>query len=396
MPWKETCALSERVEFVLAVSKREESIAELCRRFGIARKTGYKWLERYRSEGMRGLEDRPRAPQHSPHALTPEVRDAILELRAKHPTWGPRKLAARLAMTHAALSIPAPSTIGNLLKASGLTVPRRKHRFAPPRSRPLAHATAANSVWCADFKGDFSLGNGIRCFPLTISDAYSRYLLRCQTLESTTTKLVQPLFEATFREFGIPEVIRVDNGPPFASTGVGGLTALSVWWVKVGIRPERIDPGKPQQNGRHERLHRTLKQDACQPPAYSPRSQQERFDNFRHSYNQERPHEALGQRPPASVYIPSWRPFPVRLPELTYPDADVTRWVRPNGAVRWKSREVYVGQVLAGEPVGLTQVDDELWEVAFGPLLLGSFKPGMSRLLPPPQRRRDLSPMSPV
>jgi transposase InsO family protein len=388
--------MTERLEFVLAVQEQKDSVAELCRQFGIARKTGYKWLERFRSDGAQGLADRPRQPQHHPHAIAPEVREGLLALRATHPTWGPKKLAARLSAVYPGLRAPAPSTIGELLRTTGLTVARRRHRHAPARTQPLAHATGANSVWCADFKGDFPLGDGTRCLPLTISDAASRYLLRCQVVASTSGGLVQPLFEATFREYGIPEVMRTDNGPPFASVGVGGLTALSIWWVKVGIRPERIDPGKPEQNGCHERLHRTLKQDACQPPAYSLRGQQQRFDRFQHIYNQERPHEALGQRPPATTYAASLRPFPDRLCEPTYPDADGVRWVRPNGAVRWQKGEIYLGQVLTGEPVGLTQIGDALWQVTFGPLVLGAFREGMSRLIQPLSRKPRLSPMSPV
>lgn len=358
MPWLETFPMHERYRFILAHEAAYESMAELCRQFGIARKTGYHWLSRFAEEG--------------------------LAFRAQHPTWGPKKLAPLLAHLDPPLEAPALSTIGDLLRSAGLTHPQRTRRHAPPRSQPLAHATEANRVWTADFKGDFGLGNGSRCYPLTIMDGCSRFLLRCQALERTPTNLVQPLFEATFREFGLPEVIRTDNGPPFASVGVAGLTALSLWWVKLGIRPERIDPGKPQQNGRHERFHRTLKAEACRPPAHSPRAQQQRFDTFRQIYNHQPPHEALGQVTPATLYAPSPRPFPGRLPDLDYPDADLVRWLRHNGAIRWRNQEVYVGQVLTGEPVGLTQVADAVWQLAFGSVVLGHCRPGSSRLLPLP------------
>jgi hypothetical protein len=216
---------------------------------------------------------------------------------------------------------------------------------------------------------------------LTISDAASRYLLRCQALPTTTTARVQPLFEAAFREYGLPERLRTDNGPPFATTGAGGLSRLSVWWIKLGILPERIDPGQPSQNGRHERLHLTLKAEACQNPAQSLRGQQQRFDRFQQVYNQERPHEALGQRSPHSVYQASPRPYPTRLPELTYPAADGVRRVRPNGAIRWHRQELYLTPTLAGEPVGVTQVGDGMWQVSFGPLVLGIWQEGASTLM---------------
>lgn len=376
-----TWTMHDRTHFVVAAQAHEDSMSELCRQFEISRKTGYKWRARFAAEGPAGLVDRTRIPHAYPHAMPPATREALLALRAQHPTWGPKKLCARLPVVCPGLPVPAASTVGDLLHTAGLCVPHRRRRHAPPRSQPLAHATAPNAVWCADFKGDFTLGDGTRCSPLTISDGCSRYLLRCQALAVTTVERVLPLFEATFREWGLPDVIRTDNGPPFASVGAGGLTRLSMWWIKLGIRPERIDPGKPQQNGRHERMHRTLKADApCAPPASSLRAQQQRFDAFRRSFNEERPHEALGQAPPASLHRPSPRPFPDRLPELVYPEGTQVRRVRPNGCIRWQGAEVYITQTLAGEPVGLTQVTEREWEVAFGPLLLGRIKDGSDRL----------------
>lgn len=385
--------MTERMRLMIAVAGGTVTMAEACRQAGVSRKTGYKWRARFAAAGVSGLAEQSRAPHHRPQTIPPAIREAVLAQRAQHPTWGPKKLVAHLRATQPAVSWPAPSTAGDLLKQAGLVVPRQQRHRAPPRSQPLAHATAPNVVWCADFKGDFRLGDGTRCYPLTITDAHSRFLLRCQALPRTDTGRVQPLFAATFREFGLPDVLRTDNGPPFASVGLAGLTALSVWWIKLGIRPERIRPGKPSENGRHERLHRTLKADACAPPAATLRAQQAACDRFRKEYNAVRPHEALGQRPPATVYLPATRPFPHRLAALTYPGADAVKWVRPNGAIRWRRGEVYLTPTLSGEPVGLTQVGDGHWQVAFGPLVLGTFHEHSPTLRPhQPSRRRAARP----
>lgn len=402
--------MHQREQFAAAVATGETSVAECCRQYGISRKTGYKWLARLAADPAGGAQNRSRAPHHVPHAVSQGVRETVLALRARHPTWGPKKLVAALRAQDPATRWPAASTVGDLLRHAGLVVPRQPRRHAPLRSTPLAHATGPNAVWCIDFKGDFLLGDGSRCYPLTVSDAASRYLLRCQALPATGTARVQPLLAATFREYGLPTVLRSDNGPPFASVGLAGLTPLSVWWLKLGIQPERITPGKPAENGRHERLHRTLKAEACQPPAATRRAQQQRFDHFVREYNTERPHEALGQTPPAQVYTPSVRPFPERLPDLTYPTADAIRWVRPNGAIHWRQADCYLTTALVGEPVGLTQVGDARWQVCYGPLVLGVFdtherqprlRPGPPRASPRRHRgsgstHEPLLPMSPV
>ncbi|HUS17211.1 MAG TPA: integrase core domain-containing protein [Chloroflexia bacterium] len=376
MPWKEICAMDQRVQFVADCLAGELTMAAVCRAYGISRPTGYKWLDRYRAQGAAGLEERSRAPLSHPHAVAAEVEAAILAARAAHPTWGPRKLLAWLQARRERgleppLALPAASTAGEILRRAGLAVPRRRRARTPPWTQPLAHAGAPNAVWCADFKGQFRTADGARCYPLTISDASSRYLLRCVGLAAIDGARVRPLFEAAFREFGLPRALRTDNGPPFASVGLGGLTPLSAWWIKLGIVPERIEPGRPEQNGRHERLHRTLKRETAAPPAATPRAQQAAFDRFRREYNAERPHEALGQRPPASAYSPSPRPFPERLREPEYPDADAVRRVRSSGEIRWGGRLVYLSESLIGEPVGLTALDDRHWLLAFGPLVLG-------------------------
>ena len=372
--------MTEKLRFIVAAEAEEESLALLCRQFGISRKTGYKWLARYRAEGASGLDDRSRAPQRRPQAVSAAVRERLLAVRGAHPSWGPKKIVAWLARQQPQQRWPATSTVGVVLQQAGLVVPRRRRTHAPPRTQPLAHATAPNVVWCADFKGDFLLGDGSRCYPLTISDAHSRLLLRCQALTSTAHAGVQPLFAATFREYGLPDVLRSDNGVPFASRGVAGLSRLSVWWLQLGIRPERITPGTPSENGRHERMHRTLKAEACRVPGFTLAAQQRQFDAFRREYNAERPHEALGQATPASVHVPSPRLFPERLPAVEYPGAEAVRRVRPHGALRWHGEEVYLTEALAGQPVGFWPAGDGLWELRFCALSLGVLDERTGRL----------------
>lgn len=380
--------MDERVRFIAPHQQGELSMAELCRQFGISRKTGYKWVARYREGSVDGLKERSRARHTQARQIPPEMEARVVALKGEHPTWGPKKVVARLRHQQAdghvpgAVVVPAPSTAGLVLKRHGLVRSRRRPPQVGGRMQPLATADRANVVWCADFKGHFLTGAGTRCYPLTITDAASRYLLRCQAMTQMTAAAVRPLFEATFREFGLPQALRTDNGPPFASTGLGGLTPLSVWWLKLGIRLDRIDPGKPQQNGRHERLHRTLAEDAITPPAPSLRAQQRSFDGWRHIYNAERPHEALAMATPASHYQPSRRVYSGRVPDVTYPDADAVRQVRPNGAIRWQGREVHVTQALVGEPVGLTAIGDGQWHLAFGPLVLAVCDLPTGRLIP--------------
>src|SRR4051812_17187165 len=265
MPWKEP--MDERLRFIATLSESGLEMSEACRLFGVSRKTGYKWLERYKTHGPSGLEDRSRAPKTTPWALGQEVADLLVEARRKHPTWGPRKILDWLRPQHRGLELPAASTVGDLFRRSGLVQSRRRRRKVENQGTPLAHVKAPNDGWCADFKGHFRVGDGQRCDPLTVTDAFSRFLLCCEGMERPTTEYVWPAFETTFREYGLPAAIRTDNGPPFASRGLGGLSRLSVRWVRLGIRLERIKPGNPQQNGRHERMHRTLKAEVVRPPA---------------------------------------------------------------------------------------------------------------------------------
>lgn len=389
MPWKESTLVDQRKEFIAAFQAQEISFSALCRYFNISRPTGYKWVVRYLAEGEAGLADESRAPFRQPR-LTPEpVQSRILTLRAEHPTWGPKKLRHVLERSDPRTRWPAASTIGELLRREGLTHPRPARRRTPPREQPLAHAEQPNQVWCADFKGWFLCRNGERCDPLTLTDAYSRFLLRCRAVPKTDGSHVRAVFESAFREYGLPEAIRTDNGPPFASTGLAGLSRLSVWWIRLGIRPERIDPGCPQQNGRHERFHLTLKTETASPPRATLALQQRAFLDFQGEYNTVRPHEALGQQVPASIYRASSRPFPLRLSDPVYPFVVTRRRVSAAGHFGWRSLQIYVSVLLEGQDVALRALDDDLFEVLFGPLLLGWFDAPSATFTPnrPPPRR---------
>lgn len=383
MVWKETCAMEERLRFVMAAVDNAEPFAMLCRRFGVSRKIGYKWLERYRNEGVAGLKDRLRAPLHHPQALTTAITERCLDVRREHPTWGPVKVRSWLEQHEPRTRWPASSTIGELFDREGLTVKRRLRRRSPPSSAPFAQCGAANDVWCIDFKGWFVTGDGARCEPLTLSDAHSRYLLRCQTLARSDGDHVWPVLDAAFREFGLPLRLRSDNGPPFASCGVGGLSQLSVKLIKAGVVPERIAPGKPQQNGRLERLHLTLLQDAATPPAPTLREQLRRLRNFQRVYNDERPHQALGNDTPAKHYAASPRRFDGVLREPSYSADHEVRRVRHNGEIRWQGATIYVSAALIGEPISLRENGDGGWTASFGPVVLGIIAHRDNRLRKP-------------
>jgi transposase InsO family protein len=320
---------------------------------------------------FQGLEDRKPVPLSCPHRTSDAIVDRVLELRKKHPYDGPKKVRAMLLAAAPAEDIPAASTIGDILKRHGLIRPRRMRLRVPINTSPLEHAIDPNDVWCTDFKGHFPLGDGQRCYPLTITDAASRFLIKCEGLAQPRTKPVEEQFELAFREFGLPRAIRSDNGPPFASVAPGGLSALSAWWIRFGILPDRIEPGKPQQNGRHERFHRTLKEQTAQPPMANMPDQQRSFDLFRADYNNRRPHEALGQTPPATHYEPSRRAMPAQPRDPEYPSSFVVRRVISNGAFTWKQTHIFVAKFLDRQPVGLEQASDDEWDVFYGPVLLG-------------------------
>jgi transposase InsO family protein len=365
--------VDERLQFIAAVKRDPRgNFSRLCEQFGISRSKGYKWVARYEAQGPAGLEDRKPVPVGCPHRTPDAVIDRILALRKQYPYDGPKKLRAMLLEAgDEDFVVPAASTIGDILARYGLVRPRRARLRVPPRTQPLGHASEANDVWCADFKGHFRLDDRTRCYPLTITDAASRYLIKCEGLADPEHLPVRRHFELAFREFGLPHAIRTDNGPPFASTAPGGLSALSVWWIQLGITVERIDPGQPQQNGRHERFHRTLKEQTASPPKGTMDDQQRAFDRFRADYNDRRPHEALGQTPPAKHYEPSRRPMPDRLRPPQYGDDCAVRWATKSGAICWKSVEFHITRLVRKQPVGLRQVDEEEWELFYGPVLLG-------------------------
>jgi transposase InsO family protein len=381
MPWQETKREMERMKFIVALANGEDTMTALCERFGISRQTGYKWIERFEAGGPAALEDRkPLAGVHK-NQTPADIAAEVVALRKTHPNLGPKKLREKLIRAEAERAkteggepertVPAASTIGDILVRNGLVAPRKKRLRVPPSPSVLSEMTCPNAVWTADHKGCFRLANGKRCYPLTIADGYSRYLIKCEALTSTSEEAARPHFERAFREHGVPVRIRTDNGTPFAAAGsAGGLTSLSRWWVKLGIALERIEPGHPEQNGRHERMHRTL-EEAIDEGTCDLAEQQRRFDVFRGYYNRERPHEGLGMRTPAEVYETSWRPFPAVLPELVY-DLDMNvRRITSNGRVKWRGHDLFVSHVLAGELVGLREFDEDRWLAYFGPVLLG-------------------------
>ena len=377
--------MEEKLRFIFEYERDELSMVELCEQFGISRETGYVWLRRYRQRGIEGLLELNRAAHRHPNRTLAEIEDRVLTLRQAHMRWGPRKLLRILQQEEPGRVWPARSTIGEIIKRAGLVVGCRRRRKTVPYNQPLAHALESNRVWCADFKGWWRTQDGSRIDPLTISDAYSRYLLRCQVVEKSDTERVGAIFEAVFREYGMPQAIRTDNGPPFASTAIGGLSRLAVWWIKLGIMPERIEPGKPQQNGRHERMHRTLQEEVAMPPARDRWAQQRARDRFRREYNQVRPHEALAMQTPSSVYLPSLREYPRRVPEIEYPETMKVCTIKHKGHFRWKQRNVFLSEVLWGERVGLLPVDDRWYTIYFAHIPLARFDSRFRQVEPLPK-----------
>ena len=373
MPWSETSPMDERVQFVTDARRGQVEMSVLCDRYGIARKTGYKWLERYEAGGPAALCEQSRRPHISPTATPPAVVAALCALRTRHPTWGGKKLVTVLARRLPELPRVAPSTAAALLKRLGFITHARRRRAIGHPGRPTTAMTEPNAVWTTDFKGQFPTGDGVLCYPLTVADGASRYLLACRALASVRTSETKPMFERLFRERGLPERIRSDNGVPFATTALGRLSLLSVWWIRLGILPELIEPGHPEQNGRHERMHRTLKRETLRPPAATARAQQRVFDRFQRDFNEERPHEALGQATPSDRYTASPRASPRRLPALEYPAQCEVRRVSRNGGIRWRNHWVNVSHVLAEEYIAFDELDDGLWQVTFGPVVLGRF-----------------------
>lgn len=371
MPWQETSLVEERERFIDDHRRGFYTMTELCERYAISRKCGYKWLARYDAGGRPALHDQSRAPHHCPHKIAAAVAQLLLTARRRHPDWGPEKLLQWLEPRYPGITWPAISTAGDLLARHGLVQKRRRRRTQhhPGVVPPVTHAP--NDLWATDFKGQFRTGDRIYCYPLTVTDQHTRYLIACHGLLSTRGTGVRPVFDRLFREYGLPRAIRTDNGVPFASTALHGLTALNVWWMRLGIQHQRILPAHPQQNGAHERMHKTLKRGAIRPPRATLAAQQRAFNRFRQEYNDERPHQFLDGRTPGSRYRRSPRPYTGALPALEYPEHYVVKRVTNAGTVRFKRRLLYLSTALKQHRIALEEVDDGIWSVYFGTVLLG-------------------------
>lgn len=380
MPWNECNRMDERLRFVARLLDGEK-MSSVCREFGISRKTGYKIFNRYKESGIRGLEDKARSPYRHPNKLPFQLEKAILNIKREYPSWGAPKIRDKLLKRFPGIHVPAISTVHAVLDRHGLVKRRRRSR---PKSQgtSLSKAYAPNQLWCADFKGQFRLGNRRYCYPLTITDYRSRYLLACESLESVQEDGAFDVFERVFKDFGLPTAIRTDNGVPFASAhALFGLSRLAVWWLRLGINIERIKPGNPQQNGRHERMHLTLKQEATRPPSYNVLQQQARFDDFIESYNNDRPHQALGGQYPAEVYTPSPREyFHPQQPE--YPFHDRVIKVTQCGRICIGRRKINLSTVFSGQFVGIREIADSVWLVSFMEYDLGFFDNTENRVEP--------------
>jgi transposase InsO family protein len=374
MPWRETSPMEQRLEFVREYGSGLFTMTELAAQYGISRKTGYKWLERYEVDGVDGLHDHSRRPEHSPQATDPDLITTLLAQRRRHPGWGAKKLLAIAVRRDPEAAWPSRSTVCTHLKAHGLVAAHRRRIRTPPAvARPLGTITAANDVWTTDFKGEFRTGDGVYCYPLTLRDAFSRFVLRCDGLLARTVDATQRRFARAFAEYGLPDRIRSDNGLPFAGPGLAGLSSLSVWWIRLGITPERIAPGHPEQNGSHEQFHRVLKADTTRPPAPNGAAQQQRFRRFIREYNEERPHEALAHQPPATRYQPSPRVLPARLPSTEYPGHMEPRRVSSCGTISWRQAPLFVSAALAGEYVAFEEIADGLWTLHFATVPLARY-----------------------
>ena len=373
-----------------------ERVVDLCREFEISRKTAYKMRARYEEEGPRGLFDLSRAPKSQRGKTAPEVERAVLKVREKHPTWGPKKINAWLLAREPGFKVPSSATVGAILTRNNVVRRRMLRKTYTPYGSPLQVAHAPNDIWCADFKGQFKLGSGRYCYPLTITDRFSRLVIRCEALEVAKLEPTMVAFEQALQEFGLPRVIRTDNGTPFAGRGLWAMTRLSVRWLRLGIWPERIAPAHPEQNGQHERMHLVLKQETTRPPGANFLQQQERFDKFVDTYNNERPHEALGQKPPSTIYTPSARELPRRLLDPEYPLHDQTIRVYPNGSLHLTNRDCFrLTSALGGELVGVREVEGDRWLISFVGYDLGHYDLRTKRFVPnamPPAKKEGNRP----
>ncbi len=367
MAFRSITKMEKKIRFIEAVCKGDESFSELCRENEISRKNGYKWLSRYEEKGLAGLEDRSRRPHRCRHETSAEIIQAIVEEKLKHLKWGPKKIRARLMRNGYQEGVPSTRTVSNILGRHHLVNHRKKRTQYRSISGGIERPNAqhANEIWAVDFKGWFKTRDGKRCDPLTITDLYSRYIIACELAASQKYKDVQPIFEAVFKRYGLPKRIRSDNGSPFSTRGFGHLSKLSVWWMTLGIELERIEPGKPEQNGQHERMHKTLKEDVANKPAKDRKAQQKVLDQWKKEFNEERPHEGIGMKYPQDLYAPSSRQYKAKMSQITYPKYYAVRKVDTSGHFYWEGQSIFVGEALNQISIGLRREDDSLYWVYF-------------------------------
>ena len=371
MPWKEICAMDQKMELIRLWKSDRYSISELSALFDVSRKTAYKWIRRYETAGPSGLKKRSTAPRRHPNSTAREIVAKVIAIKLRHRDWGPGKVLAWLSEHDREEKWPVVSTMSDILKKAGLVKTRRRRHKTPPYTDPFTNCNWPNSVWSADFKGQFRMGNKELCYPLTITDSYSRYILLCKGLNHPNYRDTRKYFELVFKQYGLPEAIRTDNGAPFASVGTYGLSKLSAWFIRLGIRPERIEPGHPEQNGRHERMHRSLKEVTATPPKNNMQAQQAAFDEFVYEYNFERPHGALNQRNPAAIYQKSEVNHPRRIPKITYSFDMLRRKVSRNGEISWKKKNIFISKALTGEHIALRRKEEHLYELWFSNYQIG-------------------------
>jgi putative transposase len=390
MAWRNTQVEHQRENFITACLENKSSISDLCREFGVSRKTGYKWLSRFKDGGMDELKDRCRARHTQPLKTTEELTQKVIKIKHQYLKWGPKKIAAFLEQNQPSESWPSATTIGKILNEHNLTIPRKYRRRFPAKTSPLSHSQQSNDVWCIDFKGWFKTKDNVKCDPMTLTDSYSRFLLYCSKLGANTVDHVWNSLDKAFYQYGLPRYLRHDNGPPFATNGAGRLSRLSVNLIKAGVTPEWIEPGKPYQNGRHERMHLTLQEEGAFPLKLTLKEQQMKFMEFQQYFNLERPHEALGQKTPASIYLPSERVWTGQLRSPEYSQDYQAKRVRASGTISLLGMDIFVGKTLEDEYVGLKEDMDGNWEVYFGPVFLGIIN-HEKRLIQPTQKTREKS-----
>jgi putative transposase len=365
MPWKVINRMDIKIALIKDWNAGHFSVTDLSQKYEVSRPTIYKWLKRYKRLGIEGLKEQSRAPKKCPNRTSKKILELVVQEKLRNRKRGPRKVRAQLKRKYPALDIPAVSTIGYWLKKEGLVERRKKRLHVPPYTQPFGECDSPNDIWSIDYKGQFYMKNGHVCYPLTLSDNFSRFLLGCQALEGPRYVPTRHCLESIFREYGLPKAIRCDNGTPFASRCIGGLSRLMIWWILLGIIPERIGKGCPQENGRHERMHRTLKNDALNPVGRHLKEQQKAFDIFRHDYNNDRPHEALDDRMPSDYYRKSNRPYVERPHPPDYGNEYRVRHVRHCGEIKFVGKRFYLTELLAGQPVGLREIEDDIWQIKF-------------------------------